>query len=59
VNGSAVDEPYVKNGCNWDLPRREVPHGKVFVIGDNRSMPSDQHKFGMIDQSRLAGVPIW
>ena len=59
VNGSAVDEPYVKNGCTWDLPRREVPHGKVFVIGDNRSMPPDRHKFGMIDQSRLAGVPIW
>ena len=59
VNGSAVDEPYVKNGCNWDLPLREVPHGKVFVIGDNRSMPPDRHKFGMIDQSRLAGVPIW
>ena len=59
VNGRALDEPYVKNGCNWDMSLREVPKGKIFVLGDNRSMPMREHMGGMIDQSRLAGVPIW
>jgi len=59
VNGSALDEPYVKNGCDWNFSRREVPAGKIFVLGDNRSMPLQNHMGGMIDKSRLAGVPIW
>ena len=59
VNGRALDEPYVKNGCSWNFSRHEVPQGKIFVLGDNRSMPMQNHMGGMIDQSRLAGVPIW
>ena len=59
VNGSAVDEPYVKNPCDWNFARHEVPKGKIFVLGDNRSMPMQQHMGGMIDQDRLAGVPLW
>ena len=59
VNGSAVDEPYVKNPCDWNFARQEVPKGKIFVLGDNRSMPMKQHMGGMIDQDRLAGVPLW
>ena len=59
VNGKEVDEPYVKYPCDWNLPRREVPHGKIFVLGDNRSMPIQNHMGGMIDRDRLAGVPIW
>ena len=59
VNGNALDEPYVKLGCDWNFSRREVPAGKIFVLGDNRSMPLQNHMGGMIDKSRLAGVPIW
>ena len=59
VNGSALDEPYVKNECDWNFSPHEVPAGKIFVLGDNRSMPLPNHMGGMIDKSRLAGVPIW
>ena len=59
VNGRALDEPYVKYECDWNMSRREVPGGKIFVLGDNRSMPMANHMGGMIDRSRLAGVPIW
>ena len=59
VNGRALDEPYVKYPCDWNLSRREVPKGKIFVLGDNRSMPIQNHMGGMIDRDRLAGVPIW
>ena len=59
VDGKAQDEPYVKNGCNWTMSPHTVPKGKLFVVGDNRSMPIERHKFGMIDRDSLAGVPIW
>jgi signal peptidase I len=59
VNGKALDEPYVKYPCKWNLTRREVPKGKIFVLGDNRSMPIQNHMGGMIDRDRLAGIPIW
>ena len=59
VNGNALDEPYVKLECDWNYPRHEVPNGTIFVLGDNRSMPLPNHVGGMIDRSRLAGVPIW
>ena len=59
INGNPLDEPYVKNGCDWNLSRREVPKGKIFILGDNRSMPIQNHMGGMIDRSLLAGVPIW
>ena len=59
VNGRELDEPYVKYPCNWNMSSREVPKGKIFVLGDNRSMPMKEHMGGMIDHSRLAGVPIW
>lgn len=59
INNDPLDEPYVKNGCNWNYGPVTVPKDKLFVIGDNRSMPREEHKGGMIDQKRLAGVPIW
>ena len=59
LNGSRLDEPYVKNECDWNYSCHEVPKGKIFVLGDNRSMPMNQHMGGIIDQSRLAGVPLW
>ncbi len=59
VNGKELDEPYVKYPCNWDFSGHEVSPGKIFVLGDNRSMPMKEHMGGMIDHSRLAGIPIW
>lgn len=59
INGNALEEPYVKYECNWNLSPREVPKGKIFVLGDNRSMPIREHVGGMIDRDRLAGIPIW
>ena len=59
INGKELDEPYVKYDCDWNLSLREVPKGKIFVLGDNRSMPIREHVGGMIDRDRLAGIPVW
>ena len=50
-------EPYVKfNQGEWNLPPRKVSAGYVYVVGDNRGMPIEQHKFGQIRKSRIQGT---
>jgi len=59
VNGGEIDEPYVRYPCNWNLPPRQVEKGCVYVVGDNRSMPIENHYFGQASMKRIIGVPLW
>jgi signal peptidase I len=59
VNGKAVDEPYVRYPCNWNLSPRQVENGHVYVIGDNRSTPIENHYFGQASVKRVVGAPLW
>ena len=59
VNGHELEEPYVKNVGNWNLPPRKVEQGNVYLVGDNRSMPIEQHDFGQTARSRIQGTPLW
>lgn len=58
-NGLKITEDYVKLPCDWNMEPVKVRKGMVFVVGDNRSMPMEQHQFGMISQHRIAGAPLW
>lgn len=58
-NGQKVVEEYVKLPCSWDMQPSPVRENTIFVVGDNRSMPIEQHQFGMISQHRIAGAPLW
>lgn len=55
VNGSMVEEPYVRHHCDWELSPRKVASGHVYVIGDNRGSPMVNHRFGEIDIKRIVG----
>lgn len=59
VDGVPLDEPYVKFPCDWELPPRLVAPGRIYVMGDNRSMPAEAHVGGEISLSRLAGAPLF
>ena len=59
VDGLVLDEPYVKKPCDWNLPQRTVAPGKIYVIGDNRSVPMDSHVFGQTDRARIMGKLLW
>ncbi len=59
VNGKAMEEPYVRFLCDWNLPPRVVGKGSVYVVGDNRSMPIESHHFGQTSIKRIVGVPVW
>jgi signal peptidase I len=55
VNGVALDEPYLKNLINSDMPARTVEEGHYFVMGDNRNNSSDSRSFGAITPQSIVG----
>lgn len=60
VNGVALDETYVLDGCHFssvpiDFPEQTVSEGHVFVLGDHRDRSSDSRVFGEIDERCILG----
>ena len=45
--------------CDWNMSMREVPAGEVYLVGDNRSMPMENHLFGHVTMDRIVGTPLW
>jgi len=43
VNGKPLDEPYIAEPPNYEIPKMEIPDGQYFVLGDNRNHSSDSH----------------
>ena len=59
VDGIERYEPYVKGPCAWNLPPCKVSEGCLYVVGDNRSMPIEQHVFGEVELRKIKGTPLW
>jgi signal peptidase I len=59
VDGKAIDEPYVRYPCNWNLSPRQVESDCVYLVGDNRGMPIENHYFGQASKKRIMGAPLW
>ena len=62
VDGKKLDEPYIQGmTVKGDVPAQElngvVPEGKVFVMGDNRSISLDSRyqQIGFIDEDLIIG----
>ena len=43
---------------SYRMAPQTVPHGQVFVLGDNRNFSLDSHVWGCLDESLLIGRPI-
>jgi len=59
INTKELDEPYLHYPCNWNLSPRHVEVNCVYVAGDNRNMPMEDHYFGQTPIRRIMGVPLW
>jgi signal peptidase I len=59
VDGKEIEEPYIRYPCNWNLPPRQVEKDCVYMVGDNRNMPIEDHHFGQTSIKRILGVPLW
>jgi signal peptidase I len=58
VNGRLLDEPYEKWPCDWNTAPVTLGPREYFVVGDNRTMPKEQHTFGKTDRSRIVGKAL-
>lgn len=64
VDGTALEEPYLADlafgDCNIDLPF-QVPEGRVFVMGDYRSLSLDSRnkQIGCVTEEQLIGKPVF
>jgi signal peptidase I len=59
IDSEEILEPYVQYPCDWDLPPRQVEKGCVYVVGDNRNMPIENHFFGQTELKRVVGRLLW
>ncbi len=59
VNGKQIDEPYVRYPSDWNLQPRQVEENTAYVVGDNRSVPIENHHFGQTSIKRIIGVLLW
>ena len=63
IDGTAIDEPYLAEGTEiGPFGPFTVPHGKYFVMGDNRTHSDDSRNIGPIDGSQIIGrafVLVW
>lgn len=55
INGQPLDEPYEKWPSDWTLPPRQLGPDEYFVVGDNRTMPWQDHTFGVTSRDRIVG----
>lgn len=57
INGKVQAEPYLKYGCNWEFKPEHWQLGddEYYVVGDNRSMPWEDHKQGVARRDRIVG----
>lgn len=55
INGAQQEEQYVRRGSRWNVRPHRVGAKELFVAGDNRSMPPDEHLMGIVDRERIIG----
>ena len=57
VNGTVLDEPYALLS-NDNLESLEIPHGHLFVLGDNRGCSADSRAWGLVTVDRVIGKAV-
>lgn len=60
INGKVIEEPYEKAlPCDWNRPPVTLAADEYFFVGDNRSMPMEDHTFGIQKRNRIVGKVLF
>ena len=59
INGVRQDEPYLKQCVDWEMEGKTLGPGEYYVVGDNRSMPQENHVEGIAKRWRIVGKAVW
>jgi signal peptidase I len=56
VNGKPLEEPYLKYpSADWQSELKTLGPKEYYVVGDNRSMPFNNHYLGAAERRRIIG----
>ena len=62
VNGSKLDEPYIKEPPTYSFQLKTIPENEYFVLGDNRNNTNDSHNGWTVPGQNIIGkawLSIW
>ncbi|MCH8864405.1 MAG: signal peptidase I [Chloroflexi bacterium] len=62
VNGSQLEEDYIKSAPSYKVPEMTVPENRYFVLGDNRNNSNDSHNGWVVPRENIVGkawLSIW
>ena len=62
VNGTQLDEPYIKAPPRYTFHHDEIPENSYFVLGDNRNNSNDSHNDWLVPRQNIIGkawLSIW
>jgi signal peptidase I len=55
INGTELDEPYIRYHARYDLDSKKIPSDSFFVLGDNRPNSSDSHLGWFVPAESIIG----
>ena len=55
INGEILDEPYEQLDCDWNSAPVTLGPNQYYVVGDNRSMPPEDHVQGKCERNQIVG----
>jgi signal peptidase I len=55
INGQLLDEPYLKTPCDWEHAPVQCGPDEYYVVGDNRTMPFENHLKVLAKREHIVG----